>query len=133
MLEKEIINVQKMTMPELRKCFQSYFGWDCKARNKAFLISRIIYQMQELQYGGLSNATRYLLSSLEIPKPKVELSAGMILERKYKNKQYRIEVCHDYFMMNGERYETLSSVATAITGQKISGNRFFNLELGGVK
>lgn len=127
MLESEIAKVEAMSIDELKECYRSYFGWNCKSIHREFLTARIIYRLQELRYGGLSNTTRYLLNSLSIPDPKIELSPGMVLERQYKNKVYQLEIYQGYYMMNGKRYDSLSAAAKAITGQRLSGTQFFKL------
>lgn len=127
MLNKKIQEIENADMPKLRNDFKLYFGWDCKARNKEFLRSRIIYRLQELEFGGLSSTIKYLLNTMAIPKDVPSLKSGMILERSYKGKNYRIDVGNNTFLMNGKHYESLSAIAYIITGQRISGNRFFNI------
>lgn len=95
MLNEEIKKIEKAQMPELRKSFKFYFGWECKARNKEFLRSRIIYRLQELEFGGLSATLKYLLHSMKIPESNPCLTNGAIIEKTYKGKKYRIDVCQD--------------------------------------
>ena len=59
---------------------------------------------------------------------KYHLKAGSLIEKRYKGKTYRIMVCHDgQYKYNDKIYKTLSAVAKAICGKKVSGNDFFGL------
>ena len=79
MLEEKIKEIERMSMPELQQQFKKYFGWDCKARNKEFLRSRLIYRLQELTFGGLSSTTKFLLYQMAIPTPPIHLTKGSVL------------------------------------------------------
>ena len=128
MLEEKIKEIERMSMPELQQQFKKYFGWDCKARNKEFLRSRLIYRLQELTFGGLSSTTKFLLYQMAIPTPPIHLTKGSVLEKTYKGKLYRITVGQDHFTMDGKVYKSLSAIAYAITGQRLSGNRFLKID-----
>lgn len=79
MLEEKIKEIERMSMPELQQQFKKYFGWDCKARNKKFLRSRLIYRLQELTFGSLSSTTKFLLYQMAIPIPPIHLTKGSVL------------------------------------------------------
>ncbi len=128
MLEEKIKEIERMGMPELQQQFKKYFGWDCKARNKEFLRSRLIYRLQELTFGGLSSTTKFLLYQMAIPTAPIHLTKGSVLEKTYKGKLYRITVGQDHFTMDGKVYKSLSAIAHTITGQRLSGNRFFKID-----
>ncbi len=128
MIEEKIRRIERMNMPELREQFKKHFGWDCQARNKEFLRSRLIYRLQELTFGGLSTTTKFLLYQMAIPTPPIQLTQGSVLEKTYRGKLYRITVGQDNFIMDGQVYKSLSAVAYAITGQRLSGHRFFRVE-----
>jgi hypothetical protein len=56
-----------------------------------------------------------------LPKP------GTVLVRNYKGHQIRVHVTDVGFEHDGKRYESLSALASEITGSHINGFRFFGL------
>ncbi len=53
---------------------------------------------------------------------------GTRLKRDYKGHAYEVEVLDNGFAYDGEVYQSLSAVATAITGGHWNGYLFFNLK-----
>jgi hypothetical protein len=101
------------------------------------LLRRSIAQrIQEKAYGGLSASTRRLLDQLvkaamAKPNGRLELPrrirAGSELVRTWKGKSYRVMVMADGFAYDGERFASLSEIASEITGTRWNGPRFFGL------
>ncbi|RYE08244.1 MAG: DUF2924 domain-containing protein [Hyphomicrobiales bacterium] len=116
-----------------------------------FLRRAIAYRLQELLYGGLSNATKKELRRIAeasrvnrsysggrrpkdgstaavalIPRRRV-LSPGTRLLREWNGTTELVDVLTDSFGWRGKTYRTLSAVAVAITGTKWSGPKFFGL------
>ena len=54
--------------------------------------------------------------------------SGTQLTRVYKGHQYQVEVLANGFAYDGQRYQSLSAVAHAITGSHWNGYLFFSLE-----
>ena len=55
---KEIATVQRMTVGELRDRYADLFGEETPARNKQWLIKRIIWRVQSLAEGSLSQRAK---------------------------------------------------------------------------
>ncbi len=53
------------------------------------------------------------------------------MTREYKGKVIQVHVVPDGFEYEGERYRTLSAVATAVTGAHWNGYHFFGLGKNG--
>jgi hypothetical protein len=53
---------------------------------------------------------------------------GAQIKRPYKGHLYAVNVLDDGFEYDGQRYQSLSAVAHAITGSHWNGFRFFNLD-----
>jgi hypothetical protein len=96
----------------------------------------IAHRIQEKAYGGLSPSTRRLLDQLvkaAMAKPNARLELprrikpGSELVRTWKGKSYRVIVMADGFAYDGEKFASLSEIATEITGTKWNGPRFFGL------
>jgi hypothetical protein len=154
---KEVARLQEMTCGELRDQFATVTGETTNAKNRKWLIRRIIWRMQANVEGGLSaeaiNRIRELASGadLRVTSPASRrLSAestqrtrtvatgaisesgilpGTLITRTYKGRELRVRVTKDGFEYEGELFRSLSAVAKHITGSHWSGNRFFKLDL----
>jgi hypothetical protein len=96
----------------------------------------IAHRMQERAHGGLAPATRRRVSALarEIEAkgtraldPGVALRLGTRLVREWGGKTHTVIVIEDGFEYDGERYPSLTQIATRITGAHWSGPRFFRV------
>jgi len=153
---KEITFLKRMSVNELRTKFAEVFGEPTAARHKEWLIKRIIWRMQAVAEGDLSE--RALKRASEIandadlrklpprcseastemvvgPKQIVNLRSesrlpppGTILVRDYKERRIEVLVLANGFEFEGEAYKSLSAVAKAATGQHINGFHFFRLD-----
>jgi hypothetical protein len=151
---KEIIQLQKLTVPELRRRYTEVCGEDITSRNRNHLIRRIIWQMQVQEEGGLSERARRralelaINSDVRLTAPKTypaenggitkEMLApvfkderlpmpGTILMRQYKGESIQVRVLPNGFDYEGEVYRTLSAVAKKVTGTHWNGYHFFKL------
>ncbi|QDW41847.1 DUF2924 domain-containing protein [Bradyrhizobium sp. KBS0727] len=93
-------------------------------------------RIQEKAYGGLPAATRRLLEQLvksAVAKPNGRLESprrikpGAELVRTWNRKTYRVAVLQSGFGYDGKTFDTLSEIATKITGTRWNGPRFFGL------
>ncbi len=126
----KIAELENKNLKELQALWSDYFQTECDSSNKEFYVSRIAYRMQELSLGGLSQATKKLIAGLYVDKKnkKYHPPLGTRLVREYQGIEHSIKVWSDGFEYNGMKYKTLSSIATKITGKKISGRHFFGLD-----
>jgi len=151
---KEISDLRRMTLPELRERFAEVFGEPSTSRHKDFLLRRIIWKLQANEQGGLSERARQRATELAAtsdvrltPPPlkavhapertrigHIKLSQdnrvplpGATLVREYKSEQIEVRVLPKGFDYKGEVYRTLSAVAKAVTGTHWNGYHFFNL------
>lgn len=153
---KEVARLQKMTCGELRDQFAEVTGETTHAKNRKWLIRRIIWRMQASVEGGLSEdaikrireladgadlrvtspATRRLPDDADkriqaIPTG-IQTSSlplpGTLITRQYKGREIRVRVTLHGFEFEGEFFSSLSAVAKYITGSHWSGNRFFKLD-----
>jgi hypothetical protein len=53
--------------------------------------------------------------------------AGSVLRRRYQERMVEVKVLAEGFEYEGQRYESLSAVARAITGTRWNGLLFFGL------
>lgn len=140
-VEAELDRLPVMPITDLRKRYREL----CRAEPpKAFgpdLLRRSIAQtIQEKAYGGLSLATQRLLDQLvkaasAKPNGRLELpqriKPGSELVRTWNRRTYRVTVMADGFAFGGKTFASLSEIATAITGTRWNGPRFFGLRSAG--
>lgn len=158
-VSKEVARLQKMTCGELREQFASVTGETTNAKNRKWLIRRIVWRMQANVEGGLSadaiNRIRKLAdgADLRVTSPATRrLSSdaakrtrvvptgvptstmpipGTLITRTYKGRELRVRVTQQGFEFEGELFGSLSAVAKHVTGSHWSGNRFFKLDQQG--
>lgn len=126
-LALEIAKLELKSRDELQALWREYFKTDCNVQNREFYIARIAHRMQELAYGGLSTPKKDLIARMGVSVKKATPPTGTRILREYKGVEHSIRILDDGFEYNGMNYKNLSSLAFKITGQKISGNRFFGI------
>ncbi len=130
---KEIKRLPELSVLELQEMWVQYFGSKHISQSKEFYVTRLAYRLQELKFGGLNTNTQNLLKQMQKESSHTENRkdlppVGTRLIKEYHGVEYCVTMLRDGFELNGMNYKTLSGVATKITGQKISGKRFFGLE-----
>lgn len=55
------------------------------------------------------------------------MKAGTILSREWNGMAHRVTVVDNGFVWNGDKYDSLSAIALAMTGTRWNGPRFFGL------
>ncbi|MBF0142880.1 MAG: DUF2924 domain-containing protein [Magnetococcales bacterium] len=131
-----------MSAAELKKMWKELCQSEPPPYNKAFLVKRLAYRIQELAHGGLSERSEKRLERLaaeeESPPekkrpPGERLLSGTRLVREWKGVEHCCTVLDDGFEYQGRRFGSLSAVATAITSTKWNGLVFFALKKQGDK
>jgi len=130
--------LKAMSVNELKAEWQELFAAPAPNNSRAFLESRLAYRIQELTYGGPDKQTRRLLDLLadevegtltrkaQIADPRNPV-VGTKLIREWDGVAHTVTVLKDGFDWGGQRYQSLSAVARAITGTRWNGYRFFGL------
>jgi hypothetical protein len=147
----EMATLQRLSVGQLRQRFAELFGEATAASNKTWLVKRILWRIQALAEGDLSERARRRAAELardadlrlNPPRSKTTTTAppeplsvpapvdprlpppGAILTRPYKGQQLQLQVLTDGFAYAGHVYPSLSAVAKAITGTHTNGYHFF--------
>ena len=148
----EVAALQRMTIGQLRQRFADLFGETTHASNRTWLIKRIVWRMQALAEGDLSERARRRAAELardadlrlnppqrketpttpppedvRVPTPVDHRlpPPGTILTRPYKGQPLHVQVLTEGFAYAGNVYPSLSAVAKAITGSHTNGFLFF--------
>ena len=138
---KQVTSLQRMPLAELRDRWRMLFGKEPPvAYGTPQMVRRLAWRIQELHYGGLSDAARKRLREIadgdelargqrRPPKRKAgPLSPGTRLVRHWRGVEHTVTATADGGLeYQGKRYRTLTAVAKAISGQHCSGPRFFGL------
>jgi len=125
--------------PALREQWRALFGTEPPPYNRRFLESRLAYRIQELAYGGLKPETLARLQALgeqlDGGNPVLRRIrgddkpiTGTRLIREYQGVEHSVTVLHDGYEYQGRPYQSLSSIARAITGTRWNGWLFFGLK-----
>ncbi len=133
---KEYAALEAMTPKLLLVEWNKYYDQPPKSRNnKAYLVNKIIYRIQEMAHGGLTKKTIDRLEALAEDKvvgqhrtKPSRLVAGTRLVREVKGVEHHVMVMDDGYEYQGMKYSSLSGVAFAITGTRWNGNAFFGLK-----
>lgn len=153
---KEFAALRRMTVGELRARYAEVFGEPTNGRHKEWLVKRIIWRLQSLAEGDLTERARRRAAELandadlrrKAPKsPPVAPDAatrtrtrhlptkggrrvpipGSLITRVYKGETLEVNVLPIGFEYEGETYKSLSAVAKKITGSHCNGYLFFRL------
>ena len=135
-IEAEIAGLLHRSTQELR------FAWrKChhvaapQGLSRDLLIRALAHQLQEQSCGGTGRVLRRRLQALTGERekrgasfdPAIVLKTGTTLVRQWRGHTHAVLVRDDRFEYEGERYRSLSVIATRITGAHWSGPRFFGL------
>ena len=143
----------KLTVPQLKQRYAEVFGEPTRTNHKRYLIKRIVWRMQALEQGGLSErAMRRAAeladdSELRLTAPRAQETQagpvvmaafdagrsadfpkpGAVLRREYKGETILVKVLPRGFEYEGEVFRSLTAIARHITGAHWNGVNFFGL------
>lgn len=149
---RQITELETMSRPELQARWRELLGTEPPAGyRRETLFRRLAYRVQELAFGGLSEATRARLREHLEPADGLDADtsevarlerrrrrdgmpvAGTRLAREWRGRRHEVTVVPGGFEFAGRRYRSLSAVARAITGAHWNGPAFFGLRKPGRK
>jgi hypothetical protein len=153
-VRKEIEQLRREKTKALRVRYRELFGEESKSSNHAHLFRRVSWRLQALSEGDLSQRARERAAilavdvDLRLRAPRKfwrELAAeprgpardprlpavGASLERQYHGQTVLVKVLSDGFECDGKIYESLSSIASSVTGTRWNGFAFFGLNKKG--
>lgn len=153
-LRKEIEKLRREKPKALRARYLELFGEQSKSSNQVHLFRRIAWRLQALSEGGLTERARdravalALDVDLRLRAPRKfwrELAAepqrpvrdprlptaGTMLQRQYRDRSIAVKILADGFEYDGKTYDSLSSIASSVTGTRWNGFSFFGLNKKG--
>lgn len=154
-VEAALRALNKMTIGQLRDRYAEVFGEKTRSFNRQHLIRRIVWRLQAIREGGLSErAKRRAMelandADLRVIPPRVKATgdgpttcvtlpivvprdgrlpaAGTMLRRVYKGQSIHVRVLTKGFEYDGEVYRSLTAIARKVTGAQWNGFHFFGL------
>jgi hypothetical protein len=149
-LRKEIDRLQGEKTKALKVRYQELFGEESRSSNHAHLFRRIAWRLQALSEGDLSQRARDRATALAVDvdirlraphkfwrelaaEPRGPIrdprlpAAGTTLQRQYHDQTITVKILADGFEYDGKTYESLSSIASSVTGTRWNGFSFFGL------
>lgn len=154
-VDAPVRDLQRMAVKQLRERYGEVFGEPTRSFNKQHLIKRIVWRLQAMAEGNLSERARRRAAELandadlRIRPPTYPVHDGVdgsvvtfpfcvapddrlpmpgtILKREYKGQTVQVRVLPKGFEFDGETYRSLSGVARRITGAHWNGYHFFGL------
>ena len=141
-LEDEIAHLRDLDLKGLRVRWQGVFKRQAPSHLPRHLLFGVLaYRLQADALGDLDVATVRLLKQIaaggtkidavrldgRVRPPTIGTEARNDLMREWNGHPERVRVIDEGFAWKGKTYDSLSSVAFAITGTKWNGPRFFGL------
>lgn len=130
-VRSQLLHLQHLAMPELIEKWKLLFHKEPPEYGEVFMRRRLAHRIQELTYGGLNDAARKKLDSVNGRLKRStasDIRIGTLLVRTWRDRKYEVRVCKDGFEWGGQIYSSLSATARAITGVNRNGYEFFGIK-----
>ena len=153
-VRKEIEQLRAMKGKALQARYRELFGENSRSSNSTYLFRRIAWRLQAAAAGGLSEQAQQRAAQLatdadlRLRAPRQfwhELDgeeqnegnvlrdsrlppAGTKLTRNYKGRSVVVTVLEQGFEYKGRRFDSLSAIASRVTGTRWNGFSFFGLK-----
>ncbi len=138
-IEIEIARLSTLPLGELRRAWQRHHPLTALPDRlpRDLLVRSIAWQLQVNDQGDIAPAVARQLDRLAAQLAKsgdldlereVRLKPGTKLVREWRGRTLQVLVLEDGYLFEDRRYASLSHVASAITGTRWSGPRFFGLK-----
>jgi hypothetical protein len=130
-IDTALADLERASRHRLTEHWAEYFGVAPPPRtSRSLMLRAVAYKLQERKLGGLSAATRRLLSG-QAPAAvrRRALRPGTVLVREWHGIGHQVTIIEKAVLFRGERYRSLSEVARLITGARWSGPRFFGVKV----
>jgi hypothetical protein len=132
-LDEQVTAIEEMSSRERKAEWHRRMGTVAPPAFGSGLLARALaYEVQAKALGGLSKADLKRLagfgSSGQLEPVTGAVKPGTWLSRTWHGEVHQVVVLETGFEYRGERFSSLSQIATRITGAHWSGPRFFGLK-----
>lgn len=123
-----IASLAAMDLEGLRAIWKKQFSNVPPLRSPELLRIMLAWRLQARLHGGLDQETRRKVrKKVAIEAEGLDLGVGTTITRNWQGQTYVIGIEDKGFRWEGTLYPSLSAVATAITGVRWNGPRFFGM------
>jgi hypothetical protein len=141
-LLSQVAEISNLDLAGLRARWRELVGTDPPAYSRVFLAKRLACRLQELAFGGVSEDTQVRMRAAlgddgmdgdgrtDHRRSRNGPVAGTRLVREWNGQRCEVTVVQGGYEYEGRRYQSLSSIARAITGTRWNGPAFFGLRKG---
>jgi hypothetical protein len=127
-VETEIEALARLNLHQLRDRWFRQFGRPPQFRSTELFRLMLAWRIQASALGGLDRELRNTLARRgSVEAEGLHLGHGATLRRQWQGRELVVEVVEHGFRFDGRIYKSLSAAATAITGAKWNGPKFFGL------
>lgn len=127
-LHDEVGALTRLDLFQLRERWEQRFGPAPRFRSVELFRLMLAWRLQAEVQGGLDPATRKALRATgPVVAEGQDLGVGATLRRCWNGDEIVVEVVVGGFQWNGRTFKSLSAVASAITGARWNGPKFFGL------
>lgn len=152
-IARSVRALSHQTVADLERRYAEVFGEPATSRHKRYLIKRIIWRMQALREGDITDRARQRavelardaeirLTAPSLPPGEGECTVsaacdprgaktspqpGSMLRREYKGRVIHVRVLPKGYEYEGEVYRSLTAIAQKVTGAHWNGLNFFRL------
>jgi len=127
-VEMLVADIETMDLGNLRENWRQRYGAPPPLRSTPIMRQLLAWRLQADAFGGLASETRKTLARTgAVQAEGRQLGIGGRLSRNWKGREVTVTVEQDGFRWNNRLFPSLSAAATAITGSRWNGPRFFGL------
>lgn len=149
-LRRQIEQLRSAKTKVLKSRYRELFGEEPHSSNQAHLFRRVAWRLQALAEGDLSQrardraselaadadlrlrAPRQFWRELDVRARQVKRdprlpAPGTTLQRRYQDRTLSVKVLAEGFEYENKVYDSLSSIASSVTGTRWNGFAFFGL------
>ena len=127
-VEAQVACLTGLGLEGLRSAWRARFGAPPKLRSVELLRLMLAWRLQAAVFGGLDRTTRATLArSGPVQREGQQFGQSAILRRNWQGRTIEVVVKAQGFSWEGKLYRSLSAVASAVTGTRWNGPRFFGL------
>ena len=127
-VEDLLVELGSMDLEQLRQIWTERFGAPPPLRSEPIMRMLRAWRVQAEAFGGLDAETRRALARTGAVAPEGKhLGIGARLSRNWKGREVEVVVEEQGFRWQDRLYPSLSAAATAISGTRWNGPRFFGL------
>ena len=129
----QVAELNRMDMLQLKERWTALFNTEPPAQNRAHMVRRLAYRIQELAYGGLPEQTVAQLREIadEHEKTSNRRRSGPVpgtrFVREWNGERHEVTVTRDGYEYRGRPFKSLSAIAREITGTRWNGPLFFGI------